>query len=189
MPWTPTEIAAATGAVTAAVTAPLTLILTKGIEALLKYRKARHDETMERDKADDAKSAEDYAQAKASYERMIGLFEARVNTLEGALKDVHQRLEDCHKQHLEAIRVQEQLKGELKALEVHVQRLWKHDERNEEDRKQLRVKEQEKIAEIAAIREETKRLEAKQKQVETKVENVVAKVTDTGPMPIVKPEQ
>lgn len=130
--WTTTEIATLVGSAAAAIGAILGVLCTKGVDALLKLRKAKQEELMEEKKYEDSQEAVAFQQATAAYDKLLANFEARVNTLELALKEVGEELKQSRKEHVACQVEQERLRGELKALQVHVDRLWSHDKANKE---------------------------------------------------------
>jgi hypothetical protein len=190
----PTNPTAAIGVIGTLVTlvgaigALIGVLATKGVDGWLRLRKAKQDEKMEDQKFEAGKDAEAYKQATAAYEKLIGNFEARLVASEQTLREVHQELKQCREQHVKSIEEQGNLRAELAALKVHVDRLWSHDKAGRENLDHLKMLSEEKAAEIAAIRQETKQLEAKAAVTESKLADEAARVTDTGPMPVVKPE-
>lgn len=118
-------------AITGGASTLLTLACTKGVDALLRMRKAKADEIMDGKKYEDNQAVVAFQQATAAYDKLLAAFEARVETLEEALKAVNGELREARKEHINCVREQERLRGELKALQVHVDRLWKHDQANQ----------------------------------------------------------
>jgi hypothetical protein len=108
-----------------------TLACTKGVDALLRIRKAKADEVMEDKKYEDSQESVAFQQATAAYDKLIAAFESRVNTLETAITTVNGKLEESSKREVACMVEQERLRGDLKALQVHVDRLWKHDQVNQ----------------------------------------------------------
>lgn len=155
------KIVSLTVALTAPITTLLTLWFTKGTEAwrikfearkaaeMERLRESREAEMNERTYSDE--------QTKKVYDLAVSQFGARVTYLEGELKRVTDKLvsdeakyqeeikvvrkeqqetadklNECKEQHAECLIKQEELKGDLKALYVHVERLWSHDKVNKE---------------------------------------------------------
>lgn len=119
-------------AVTGSLSALLTLGLTKGVDAVIRIKKAKQDRVMEDKKYEDNQESVAFQQATAAYEKLLQNFEARVNTLELALKEMSEELKASRREHVNCIVEQERLRGELKALQVHVDRLWSHDKATKE---------------------------------------------------------
>lgn len=141
--WDTTTIVAVTGAVSASAGGLIGVLCTKGVDAYLRIRKAKADEDMAEKTYDASQEAAAFQQATAAYEKLISAFEARITALETALSAVGQELQVTRKQHLEAVIEQERLRGELKALQVHVDRLWSHDSANKQNVDGLKAKVQE----------------------------------------------
>lgn len=133
-------------AITGGASTLLTLLCTKGVDALLKLRKARTDEIMEEKKYEDSQEAVAFQQATAAYDKLRQALEARVATLETSLTAVNDELKTSRKEHVGCLLEQERLRGELKALRVHVERLWTHDQANKDQ--------------VAALAEGLKQVEA-----------------------------
>lgn len=119
-------------AVTGSVSALLTLGLTKGVDAFIRLRKSKQEQVMEDKKYEASQESVAFQQATAAYDKLLQNFEARVNTLELALKEMNEELKESRKEHVNCIVEQERLRGELKALQVHVDRLWSHEKANKE---------------------------------------------------------
>ncbi len=119
-------------AVTGGASTLLTLFCTKLVDALLRIRKAKQDQLMDEKKYEDSQESVAFQQATVAYEKLLKNFEARVNTLELALKEMNEELKDVRKEHVACMVEGERLRGDLKALQVHVDRLWNHDQANKE---------------------------------------------------------
>ncbi len=115
------------------------------VDAVIRLRKSRLDNNMEVRKHDDAQAKEAYEAASVVHEQLRIQFEARIKALEDAngrtheeLKATRAELSQARAEHTNCLVAQESLRGELKALQIHVDRLWKHDEANREHAKALK---------------------------------------------------
>lgn len=114
-------------ALTGGASTLLTLACTKGVDALLRLRKARQEEVMEDRKYDDSQEAVAFKEATAAYKMLIQAFEVRVHALETALAEVNAELKETRSNYVKAIMESAELRGELK---VYVERFFAHDENN-----------------------------------------------------------
>jgi chromosome segregation ATPase len=142
-----TQLAAVVGVITSAATALLTLACTKGIDAIIKYRKdSREDRQHEREGV----LAEESVAIKV-YEQVVEQLTQRVATLEqqivvmqtasvaqAASMQAARDAQDAaaHAIHLECVKEQERLRGEVNVLREQVERLKTHDARNQEQVKE-----------------------------------------------------
>lgn len=165
MAWDMSTIVAVTGAGSAAVSGLLTLAATKGVDAIIRLRKSKTDNIMEERKHEDVQAKEFYAQATAAYQLLIQQFEARVAVLEAAnlktdaeLKATRADLMKSRDEHANCMIGQESLRGDLKALQVHVDRLWSHDKAGKEQLAltQANIKALESVVATPALPAETK---------------------------------
>ena len=168
--WDEARIVAITTAVTVPVTSLLTLLLTKGRDTYLAIRKAKTEEVMEEKKFEAGQEVIAFQQATAAYEKLTTSFEARVKTLETALASVNDELKEARKEHVNCVREQERLRGELKALQVHVDRLWSHDTKNKEYAEKLKAETEAKAEELKASAEAT--AEKLKAETEAKIEEI-----------------
>lgn len=118
--------------ISSAVSMILGVLCTKGVDALLKMRKAKSEEHMEEKKYEDGQEAVAFQQATAAYEKLLAAFESRVQTLETALQAVTVELKESRKEHTNCAVEQERLRGEIKVLQIQVDRLKDHDLRNQQ---------------------------------------------------------
>lgn len=119
-------------AITGGVSTLLTLACTKGVDALLKMRKAKQEESMEDKKYEDGQEALAFQEARAAYDRLLKEVEARVIALETALTNVSAELKETRKEHVACQVEQERLRGEIRVLQVQVDRLKDHDVRTQQ---------------------------------------------------------
>lgn len=130
-------------AITGGASTLLTLLCTKGVDAWVKWRTTNSDEDIKQQKARAAQDMEDrkyedsqeavaFQQATAAYDKLVANFEARVKALENDRDTLLVELKETRKEHMACQVEQERLRGKLEALQVHVDRLWKHDEANKE---------------------------------------------------------
>src|SRR5687767_6415410 len=90
--WDATSIGVLVGTISAGAGTILGVVLTKGVDAFLRIRKAKSDEIMDEKKYDDSKESIAFQQATAAYEKLIQAFETRVKALEEANLNVHAEL-------------------------------------------------------------------------------------------------
>lgn len=133
MDWNITTIAAAAVAISAPFNVALGVLLTKGVDAIVRLRKSKTDNNMEVAKHEDAQAKEAYAAAMVAHEKLNSQFESRVKALEDSLKSTLQELKQTRDEHTKCQVEQEKLRGDLKALQVHVDRLWSHDKANKDN--------------------------------------------------------
>ena len=100
-------------AIASATTGVLTVLLTKGVDALVKWRRERRtDCTLEDKRADKA-----YQWVNAKWEQRVVALEAEVVSLRTALD---RTVNEAAKDHTECVRVQEQLRAEIVLLKRQV---------------------------------------------------------------------
>lgn len=153
--WDTTTIIAVTGAVSGGIGGLLGVVLTKGVDAIIKLRKSKQEGIMEERKYEDSQAKDAYHQATTAYEKLLLQFEVRVTVLESAnrtineeLKNTRAELKASRDEHANCMVAQETLRGELKALQIHVNRLWTHDQNNKENVKKI----EQHIEEIVAAK-------------------------------------
>lgn len=103
------------------VIALLTFAATKGIDALIRWRKNR----MEERQYDDG-------QAKAWGEALIEELRNRIEKLEGIVEKQNGKLDTATAAHAKCEVEQERLRGELNVMKEKVARLESHDQKNAE---------------------------------------------------------
>lgn len=110
------------------------------VDAIVRLRKSRTENNMEVAKHEDAQAKEAYSAAMIAHDKLNAAFESRVKALEESnlrtheeLKFTRQELKQAREEHTKCQVEQEKLRGDLKALQVHVDRLWAHDKANKEN--------------------------------------------------------
>jgi predicted RNase H-like nuclease (RuvC/YqgF family) len=131
------EILTPVGALTTAAIALGTFLCTRGVDALIKMRSdKREDRKLEREI-----EVEDESIAIGVYKDMIRELTTRVTTLEQQLLTLQtaniEHLNKAHAVHLDCVKEQEQLRGEVNVLREQVERLKSHDTANQEHKKGL----------------------------------------------------
>jgi hypothetical protein len=131
------SIIAITAAATTAITTPLTILLTKGVDAWLRLRKA----TTEEDHYTDTRIDQNYL--------------AVIGQLRGELAVVREALAKLQDEHVECIRVSGELSGRLTEIEKAMSR---HDRANKEqiqtNRREIEARMKEAPAELRKELEE-----------------------------------
>lgn len=125
------QVGTVVAAICVPVTALLTVLCTKGVDGWVKMRKTKTAEIMEDRKYSDGEAAK-------AYDKLIGQFEARIDALEKEQKLLIIELKESRAEHVKCMVEHAALRGKFEALQVHVDRLWKHDEANKENVKKLK---------------------------------------------------
>lgn len=120
----------------------LTVLLSKGMEALVKWKNAQVDEQLKLQKAQEERDENDHKKMTSNYEFVIGELNGQLKTIradmESMRKEHRENVESMRKEHraerdsarsehLECVKVQGELRGRIEELEKSWRR---HDEKN-----------------------------------------------------------
>jgi hypothetical protein len=140
------RVAALTAAIVAPLTSILTLLLGRGVEALRGFNSDKRDALAQDRTYLEAQRKDAEEARRIAFEATTEQFGARVAFLEAEFNQVHASFEAARKevsevrlQHADCLIEQEKLRGDLKALKVHVDRLWAHDVANKEGTAELKA--------------------------------------------------
>jgi chromosome segregation ATPase len=148
------RVAALTAAIVAPLTSILTLLLGRGVEALRGFNSDKRDALAQDRTYLEAQRKDAEEARKIAFEATTEQFEARVVFLETEFNRAYSSFEEARKelsevkgQHADCLLKQEELRGDLKALKVHVDRLWAHDKANKLGTAELKAEIDRRLAE------------------------------------------
>lgn len=157
------QIVAVTAAIASAVGALIGVLSTKGVDGLIRLRKSKIEGTMTEKKYDDGVAAEAYALFKDAMISRVSALESALTSVTTKFEAVTVKLEECRVNHAKAEVETERVKGDMRVMQVQLDRLTQHDEATKKQ--------------IAKNLEEAERIKAKTEFLETKttkIEKVVA---------------